>query len=82
MKAEQQELPVPPTATGSDDPSQIIRQYGCGPIPFAGTDEAFFDRHLVFDNVIELIAAGPRERFEAFARSMSDILSQRDPAIA
>ncbi len=38
---------------------------------------AFYERHLVFDNVIELMAAGPRERFEAFARSVRDIMSQR-----
>src|SRR5262249_46766741 len=33
--------------------------------------------HLVFDNVNSVQAAGPRERFEAFARSVRDILSQR-----
>src|SRR5207247_7721892 len=32
---------------------------------------------LIFDNVVQLTAAGPRERFEAFARSVRDILSQR-----
>ena len=42
-----------------------------------GRTSAFYERHLVFDNVIELMAAGPRERFEAFARSVRDILSQR-----
>ena len=57
--------------------SKLIQQYGCGPIPFTGTDNAFYERHLVFDNVIELMAAGPRERFEAVARSVRDILSQR-----
>jgi glycogen phosphorylase len=62
---------------GSDDMSKLIQQYGCGPIPFTGTDNAFYERHLVFDNVIELMAAGPRERFEAVARSVRDILSQR-----
>jgi len=77
MKAEKQEMPVPPTSTGSDDLSELIQRYGCGPIPLTGTDEAFYERHLVFDNVIELMAAGPRERFEAFARSVRDILSQR-----
>src|SRR6266850_2382483 len=77
MKAETQEIPVPPTSTGSDDLSNLMRQYGCGPIPFTGTDSAFYERHLVFDNIIELLAAGPRERFEAFARSVRDILSQR-----
>ena len=77
MKAETQKNPVPPTSTGSDEMSKLIQQYGCGPIPFTGTDNAFYERHLVFDNVIELMAAGPRERFEAVARSVRDILSQR-----
>jgi len=62
---------------GSDEMSKLLQQYGCGPIPFTGTDNAFYERHLVFDNVIELMAAGPRERFEAVARSVRDILSQR-----
>lgn len=77
MKAETQESPVPPTPTGSDEMSKLLQQYGCGPIAFTGTDNAFYERHLVFDNVIELMAAGPRERFEAVARSVRDILSQR-----
>ena len=77
MKAETQESPGSPTPTASDDMVKLIQQYGCGPIPFTGTDNAFYERHLVFDNVIELMAAGPRERFEAVARSMRDILSQR-----
>jgi starch phosphorylase len=77
MKAETQENPVPPTSMGSDDMSKLLQQYGCGPIPFTGTDNAFYERHLVFDNVIELMAAGPRERFEAVARSVRDVLSQR-----
>jgi glycogen phosphorylase len=74
MKAETQKSPA---STGSDEMSKLIQQYGCGPIPFTGTDNAFYERHLVFDNVIELMAAGPRERFEAVARSVRDILSQR-----
>jgi hypothetical protein len=32
---------------------------------------------LLFDNVMPLDTAGPRERFEAFARSVRDVLSQR-----
>ena len=36
-----------------------------------------YERHLVFDNVVDLAAAGPRERFEALAHSVRDILSQR-----
>ena len=77
MKADNPKMQVPPTAIGADERSNLIRQRDCGPIPFAGTDDAFYERHLVFDNVIELAAAGPRERFEAFARSVRDMLSQR-----
>jgi len=36
-----------------------------------------YERHLVFDNVVDLAAVGPRERFEAMARSVRDMLSQR-----
>ena len=63
MKAETQEIPVPPTSTGSDDLSKLIQRYGCGPIEFAGTDNAFYERHLVFDNVIELIGCRPARAF-------------------
>jgi starch phosphorylase len=42
-----------------------------------GTNDALYERHLLFDNVIKPSAAGPRERFESFARSVRDILSQR-----
>ncbi len=55
----------------------LLRQYGCGPIGFSGTDNAFYERHLVFDNVIELTTAGARERFEAVAHSVRDVLAQR-----
>src|SRR5215470_16831161 len=77
MKAETQESPVTQKPTGSDEMLKLIQRYGCGPIPFTGTDNGFYERHLVFDNVIELMAAGPRERFEAVARSVRDVLSQR-----
>jgi starch phosphorylase len=55
----------------------LRKQYGCGPVEFSGTDEALYERHLIFDNVIDPRAAGPRERYEAFARSVRDVLSQR-----
>ena len=59
------------------DTSELFKRYGCGPVQFAGTDEALYERHLIFDNVIDLKAAGPREQFEALARSVRDVLSQR-----
>src|SRR5689334_13888602 len=55
----------------------LLRQYGCGPIQFTEADHGLYDRHLMFDNVMPLEAAGPRESFEAFARSVRDVLSQR-----
>jgi glycogen phosphorylase len=57
--------------------SKLLDQYGCGPVHFAGTHDSLYERHLLFDNVVDPTAAGPRERFEAFARSVRDILTQR-----
>src|SRR5215467_9980423 len=57
--------------------AKLIQQYGCGPVRFTGTDEALYERHLVFDNVMEMSAIGARERFEAIAHSVRDLLSQR-----
>jgi starch phosphorylase len=57
--------------------AKLIQQYGCGPVRFSGTDEALYERHLVFDNVMEMSAIGVRERFEAIAHSVRDLLSQR-----
>jgi starch phosphorylase len=65
-----QEQDVPPL----DD---LLEQYECGPIRFTGTGDALYDRHLMFDHVIARSAVGARERYEAAARSIRDILSQR-----
>src|SRR5579862_6898905 len=54
----------------------LLKQYGCGPIQFRG-DDGLYDRHLHFDNVLDDDAIGSRERFEAAARSIRDVLSQR-----
>jgi starch phosphorylase len=58
------------------DGARLLKQYGCGPIHFMGAD-GLYDRHLLFDNVKDLAATGARERYEAFARSVRDVLSQR-----
>jgi starch phosphorylase len=63
--------------TESDDLSKLRAQYGCGPVEFAGTHNGLYERHLLFDNVVAPAAAGAHERYEAFARSVRDILSQR-----
>lgn len=36
-----------------------------------------YDRHLLFDHVVALEAASQRERFEAVARSLRDLLTER-----
>jgi starch phosphorylase len=48
-----------------------------GPLEVTGTDNSLYERHLVYDNVLDPAALGPRERFEALARSVRDILSER-----
>ena len=36
-----------------------------------------YERHLVTDTVVDPGSAAPRDRFEAFARAVRDIISQR-----
>jgi len=60
-----------------DDLAKLRSQYGVGPIQLTGTESALYERHLLFDNVVDLTVADARERFEAVARSVRDILSQR-----
>ena len=57
--------------------SELLEQYGCGPIRVEGTDNALYECHLLFDKAIDLAEATSRDRFEAFARSVRDVLSQR-----
>src|SRR5262249_40514437 len=57
--------------------NKLIAQYECGPVHLAGTANGLYERHLMFDNVVDKAAAGARERYEAVARSTRDILSQR-----
>src|SRR5262249_38696524 len=55
--------------------AHILKRYECGPLRF--DDEDYYDRHLVFDHVVSHEKASPRERFEAMARSVRDVLAQR-----
>jgi starch phosphorylase len=56
---------------------ELLTRYGCGPIRFSGHDDALYERHLLFDDVVAPEEAGLRERFEAAAHSVRDVLSQR-----
>jgi glycogen phosphorylase len=53
----------------------LRRQYECGALRLDGEHD--YDRHLVFDHVVSLDDADQRERLEAVARSLRDLLSQR-----
>ena len=66
-----------PEGTKGLSESRLLQQYGCGPVSLAGTESALYERHLLFDNVVDVQSAGPRVRFEAVARSIRDVLSQR-----
>ncbi|HYE97546.1 MAG TPA: glycogen/starch/alpha-glucan phosphorylase [Planctomycetota bacterium] len=52
-----------------------LRRYECGPFKFRDVD--LYDRHLMFDNAVDAVRAQPRQRFEALARSLRDVLMQR-----
>src|SRR5262249_24029818 len=57
---------------------KMLKQYECGAFKFTGkTGQESYDRHLVFDHAVTVEAAGQRERFEAVARSLRDLLTQR-----
>lgn len=62
--------------TAKENVTKLLRQYGCGPVQFMGED-GLYERHLLFDNIKDLAAVGGRERYEAVARSVRDVLSQR-----
>src|SRR5262245_47043005 len=64
-------------AKRGDKAFKLAEQYGCGPVDFTGHENALYERHLTFDNVLPAAAVGDRERFEALARSVRDVLSQR-----
>jgi starch phosphorylase len=59
----------------SVEPYPDLRQYECGPFHFRDPD--LYDRHLMFDNGVDLTRAHDRQRFEALGRSIRDVLMQR-----
>jgi starch phosphorylase len=57
-----------------DDPD-LLRRYECNGFRFPDRD--YYDRHVVFDHVVGIEVATQRERFEAVARTIRDVLAQR-----
>src|SRR3989475_2246632 len=73
----EKETAAPRAVSASETMAALRRQYGCGPVDLTGTADALYERHLLFDNVADPAVAGARERYEALARSVRDVLSQR-----
>jgi len=71
------ESTTPRAATTPDALATLRRQYGCGPVELTGSANALYERHLLFDNVVDPAATEARERYEALARSVRDVLAQR-----
>src|SRR5215471_19933630 len=67
----------PPAIAASADVSKLPDQYGCGAVRLAGVHDGLYERHLLFDNVVDRAAIDSRQSFEAFARSVRDVLSHR-----
>jgi len=66
-----------PRVAAADTMDALRRQYGSGPVDLTGSADALYERHLLFDNVADPATVGAHERYEAFARSVRDVLSQR-----
>src|SRR6267154_3999544 len=68
---------APATHPVPDAVSHLLARYGCGSVQSAATENSFYERHLLFDRAIDPRAATLRDQFEAFARSIRDVLAPR-----
>jgi starch phosphorylase len=57
--------------------AELPEHYGRDPVQFSGHPAALLERHLLFNDLIDPSTAGARQTFEAAARSVRDVLSQR-----
>jgi starch phosphorylase len=55
----------------------LLARSNSGQAKFSGTDAALYERHLIFDQVLPLPKAIPRDKLEALARSVRDVLAER-----
>jgi glycogen phosphorylase len=56
---------------------KLVEQYGLKPHPFPNPLYSLYERHLVLDNAVEPSVTHARNHYEAFARSVRDILVRR-----
>jgi len=57
--------------------SEAASKFTIAPTQIANTLHDFYQRHLLFDNGVDPAVTNLREHYEAFARSVREILSQR-----
>jgi starch phosphorylase len=76
-KMSKQKVAERSAAASNGELTKLLKQYGCGPIQFTGDANALYERHLLFDHVVSVTAANARDSYEAVARSVRDVLSQR-----
>ena len=63
------------TSISRSTSAQNLARYQCGLLPVGKTDS--YDSHVVFDHGVSLEDASHRERFEAVAKALRDLLVQR-----
>ena len=54
-----------------------LARYDCGSVKLSGDTNALYERHVTFDQVVAETETTDRDKFEAIARSVRDVLSQR-----
>ena len=54
-----------------------LARFDCGPVNLSGDTNALYERHITFDQVVAETETTDRDKFEAIARSVRDVLSQR-----
>src|SRR3974390_1132926 len=70
-------LPVVSKPNDSAIAPQLAARYGIAPTHFADTLHWLYARPLLCDNDVDPAITNAREHYEAFARSVREILSQR-----
>jgi glycogen phosphorylase len=64
-------------AINDEEERKILARYECESLQFAGAHDGLYEHHVLFDHVLDPHSAAQRERFEAFARSVRDVVSRR-----
>jgi len=62
---------------GTTSLAELANQYGISQAEFGTALHGLYERHLMLDNSIDPAVTNAREHYEAFARSVRDILAQR-----